>query len=75
MKNFATEEDVLKEVPVVQACVKSKTKSTNVYIEALSIPVRLIKEYQNLRYFKIYLFNPTWAGGRPSKPAASNILM
>ena len=38
MKNFATEEDVLKEVPVVQVCVKSKTKSTNVYIEALSIP-------------------------------------
>ena len=33
MKNFATEEGVLKEV-----CVKSKTKSTNVYIEALSIP-------------------------------------
>ena len=38
MKRFATEEGVLKERDVVQICVKSKTKSTNVYIEALSIP-------------------------------------
>ena len=38
MKKFATEEGVLKEIDVVQICVKSKTKSTNVYIEALSIP-------------------------------------
>ena len=33
VKRFATEEGVLKEIDV-----KSKTKSTNVYIEALSIP-------------------------------------
>ena len=38
MKRFATEEGVLKEIDVVQICVKSKTKSTNVFIEALSIP-------------------------------------
>ena len=38
MKRFATEEGVLKEIYVVQICVKSKTKITNVYIEALSIP-------------------------------------
>ena len=38
MKRFATEEGVLTEIDVVQICVKSKTKSTNVYIEALSIP-------------------------------------
>ena len=38
MKRFTTEEGVLKEIDAVQICVKSKTKSTNVYIEALSIP-------------------------------------
>ena len=38
MKRVATEEGMLKEIDVVQICVKSKTKSTNVYIEALSIP-------------------------------------
>ena len=38
MKRIATEEGVLKEIGVVQICVKSKTKSMNVYIEALSIP-------------------------------------
>ena len=37
-KRFAAEESVLKEIDVAQICVKSKTKSTNVYIEALSIP-------------------------------------
>ena len=37
MKRFVTEEGVLKEIDVVQICVKSKTKSTNVYIAALSI--------------------------------------
>ena len=39
MKRFATEEGVLKEIDVVQIYVKSKIKSTNVYIEALSIPI------------------------------------
>ena len=54
MKIFATEEDVLKEIDVVQICVKSKTKSTNVYIEELSIPFLLrLFVYRNLRYFKI----------------------
>ena len=37
MKRFATDKGVLKEIDVVEICVKSKTKSTNVYIEALSI--------------------------------------
>lgn len=35
-KRFATEEGVLKEVDVVQICLNSKTRSANVYIEALS---------------------------------------
>ena len=35
MKRFATEEGLLKERDVLQICVKSKTKCTNVYIEAL----------------------------------------
>ena len=39
MKKFATEESLLKEIEVVQIYMKSKTKSTNVYIEALSIPI------------------------------------
>ena len=38
MKRSGTEEDVLKEKDIVQICIKSKTKSTNVYVEALSIP-------------------------------------
>ena len=38
IERFATEEGVLKEIDVVQICVKSKTKSKNVYIEALGIP-------------------------------------
>ena len=38
MKGFTTEEGALKEIDVAQICVKSKTKSRNVYIEALSIP-------------------------------------
>ena len=37
MKRFATDKGVLKGLDVVEVCVKSKTKSTNVYIEALSI--------------------------------------
>ena len=37
MKRFATEEGVLKEIDVVQICVKSKTESTNIYIEVLTI--------------------------------------
>ena len=38
MKRSGTEKDVLKEKDIVQICMKSKTKSTNVYVEALSIP-------------------------------------
>ena len=37
-RRFATEKGVLKEIDVVQIYLKSKTKSTNVNIEALSIP-------------------------------------
>ena len=39
MKKFATEEGMLKEIKVVQICMKSKTESTTVYIEAFIIQV------------------------------------
>ena len=55
MKRLAAEEGMLKEIDVVQVWVKSKTKSTNVYIETLSIFMFVYSrtKYRNLRYFKI----------------------
>ena len=38
LKCFASDEGVLKELDVVQICVKGKLKTRNTYIEALCIP-------------------------------------
>ena len=38
LKRFASDEGVLKELDVVQICLKGKLKAINTYIEALSIP-------------------------------------
>ena len=38
LKRFASDEGVLKELDVVQICVKGKLKTINSYIEALCIP-------------------------------------
>ena len=39
MKRFASNEGVLKVLDVLQICVRGKTKTVNVYIEALCIPL------------------------------------
>ena len=58
MKRFATEEGALKEIDVVQICVKPKTKSTNVYIEALSIPFLCLSiQGQSIETFDISKYN------------------
>ena len=58
MKRFATEERALKEIDVVQICVKSKTKSKNVYIEALSIPFLCSSiQGQSIETFDILKYN------------------
>ena len=57
IKRFATEEGVLKEIDVVQICVKSKTKSTEYQHRGIKYSIFTFvyprTKYSNLRYFKI----------------------
>ena len=57
IKRFATEEGVLKEIDVVQICVKYKTKSTEYQHRGIKYFIFIFvyprTKYSNLRYFKI----------------------
>ena len=58
MKRFATEDGVLKKIDAVQICVKSKTNSTNVHTEALSIPFLCSSIHgQSIETFDISKYN------------------